>query len=620
MHKLFLYLRTAIRLGLQNVFYVAWYRFSLRTGIRKHFFPPRELKFSKDFFKPGSLKTDYPDSWKDQLVADADRTVSGETRYYSRHWKQTGTPPDWFLNPFSGTRWPDPSAHWTKVSEFNPLAGDIKNTWEASRFDWAVLLARAFSVTGDFKYTDTFNGWISDWTLKNPLNTGLNWRCGQEASIRVFNLALASVILEPSESAFDLINAHLERISGNIRYAIAQDNNHGTSEAAGLFIGGSLLTSIDSDRYPVAKDYAAEGRRWLEKTVRKLVAEDGSFSQHSANYHRVLLDTLTLAEFFRNKTGQEPFSRIFYERAKAALNWLYQVTNELSGETPNLGANDGSSLLNSLHGVSYCDFRPSLQLASVVFSGRRMFGEGPWDEPLMWLGLMNNNEEVSAPPRESAVFRSGYVVMHGETSWALVRFPYFRFRPSHNDVFHFDLWNKGHNILCDAGTFSYNPQPQSRVPDLRSVHNHNTVSFDGREQMPLLSRFLLGNWLTADETGIIEHGSNGCKSWKGSYTDSNGNSHSRKISVQDTNWTVEDKLEGRFKKAEIGFNIDDPDCVLQEGKLKGSFGCIDLPENAQASLGETFVSAYYNETRTVQRLIIEVSEPGVYVTSIHPDR
>ncbi len=42
----------------------------------------------------------------------------------------------------------------------------------------------------------------------------------------------------PSPGLKDFIYQHLERISANICYAIAQDNNHGTSEAAALFIGG----------------------------------------------------------------------------------------------------------------------------------------------------------------------------------------------------------------------------------------------------------------------------------------------------------------------------------------------------------------------------------------------
>ena len=43
----------------------------------------------------------------------------------------------------------------------------------------------------------------------------------------------------PERAAF--VAAHLQRIAATKRYAQAQDNNHLTSEAAALFIGGSWL-------------------------------------------------------------------------------------------------------------------------------------------------------------------------------------------------------------------------------------------------------------------------------------------------------------------------------------------------------------------------------------------
>jgi len=38
---------------------------------------------------------------------------------------------------------------------------------------------------------------------------------------------------------------------------------------------------------------------------------------------------------------------------------------------------------------------------------------------------------------------------------ALLRYPRFRFRPSHADVLHVDLWVDAVNVLRDGGTFSY---------------------------------------------------------------------------------------------------------------------------------------------------------------------
>ena len=618
LNTFFLYIKTIPGLGFRNVLYVIWYRVTLKTGIRSLFFPRRDLPGSSAFFETGSIRPGYPDEWMKQLITDADRIISGQLRYYSYHWKKTGNPPDWFLNPFSGRNYPGSKSHWTKLPDFNAQTGDIKKIWEASRFEWAVTLARAYSVSGEIKYIETLNSWLKNWSLNNPLNTGPNWKCGQEASIRVINLVIASAIIKPTESLADLVYAHLGRINGNILYAISQDNNHGTSEAAGLFIGGRFLELIDSKKYQNSNRYSTTGRKWLENRIKKLISADGSFSQHSVNYHRVLVDTITFAEYFRKKNGSEPFSFLYYERSRSALNWLFQLTDEISGHAPNLGANDGS-LLNHLHQTSYSDYRSSLQLASTVFRKKMFFDSGPWDESLWWLEEMDKSNEISLPLKKSSVLKSGYVVLRNNGSWALLRFPHFRFRPSHNDVFHFDLWSRGRNVLCDAGSFSYNPDGNSTAVNFKSVGMHNTVSFDGHEQMPSLSRFLMGNWIKPDEKGKIETDTCGCISWKGSYIDSFGNKHSRKISVSDNTWTVEDTLSGKFITAEIGFNINTLECTLNKTKLTTPFGIIDCPEKSDPILKETLISEYYNEIRPVQRLIFRVNKPGVYTTVIQLD-
>src|SRR3546814_7985904 len=79
-------------------------------------------------------------------------------------------------------------------------------------------------------------------------------------------------------------------------YAVAQANNHATSEAAALFIGGSWLAANGSR---AGESLVRRGRQHLEKQVARLVEEDGSFSQYSLNYHRVLLDTLSIVEIWR---------------------------------------------------------------------------------------------------------------------------------------------------------------------------------------------------------------------------------------------------------------------------------------------------------------------------------
>ena len=635
MQKLLL-LRTLFKLGLWNVTYMIWYLFSLKTGIRTIWFPKAELPTDQDFYKPTTRRNDYPEKWKHQLLQDADKIISGNLRYYAYHWKEIGNPPNWFLSPFNSNTYPNPHLHWTKLPDFHPSVGDIKNIWEASRFEWVVTLARAYAVTVDEKYLLTLNFWLKDWALKNPLNTGPNWKCGQEASIRIFNLLNAAYILQqytnPAEALVKIIHAHLNRISPNISYAIVQDNNHGTSEAAGLFIGGSWLFQVYKNQGKNQANSkininAHKGRYWLENRVQKLITNDGSFSQHSVNYHRVMLDTLSFAEFWRVKLSLDSFSQSFYAKARSATNWLSNVVDKESGDAPITGANDGALLLNT-NSCSYRDYRPSIQLASLLFFKSLYFKHGLHNESLYWMGLEFNNNVLTPYPYENRVLPTGYVIMKGNDnqSWALIRFPYFKFRPSHNDVFHFDLWYAGHNILCDVGSYSYNPPSEERDIDLKSVHHHNTVTFDSQEQMPKISRFLLGNWLKPEFTDSINTDIDGTISWKGSYFDNNKNRHQRTISVKNNTWTIKDTLIGNFKTATIGFNLNTTEARLEGNTCITPFATITFNANSQqptansqqptATITNTIISKYYFQKRAIQRLNYTVSQSNTYITTI----
>ena len=67
-----------------------------------------------------------------------------------------------------------------------------------------------------------------------------------------------------------LLAVHLKRIAPTLHYAMAQDNNHGTSEAAALFIGGSWLASLG---LPGGERWARRGRHWLENRAERLTEE-----------------------------------------------------------------------------------------------------------------------------------------------------------------------------------------------------------------------------------------------------------------------------------------------------------------------------------------------------------
>lgn len=618
MKILFIYFPTILKLGINNVAFILYYRFRLKFGLHKIRFKQRDFKNTEDFFAETIIEVTLSEAITKQLVSDAEKFFNGQLRYYSCHWKEIGHPPGWFLNPFNGAEYPNVQQHWTNLPDFHPEVGDIKNVWEASRFEWLHTLARSYAISGEKKYLEIINSWLKDWKAKNPVNTGPNWKCGQEASIRVFNVLNSAFVLKqwesPSDALIEFVYLHLKRISGNIRYAIAQNNNHGTSEAAALFIGGEWLQRVSVDFSREGKKFAHKGRRWLENRVKKLIAPDGSFSQHSVNYHRVMLDTLCFAEFWGSRLNSKPFSEGFYKQAKAATQWLWMLTDETSGRAPNLGANDGAMLLHS-HSCSYLDLRPSLQLAGALFEKQRFFNDGPWDEALFWFSVDPKKLPKWENTRKSILLDKSYLVMVLKDSWAMLRLPYFKFRPSQNDVFHFDLWHKGKNILYDSGSYSYFPGNTTDF-DFKSISAHNTASFDKREQMPSLGPFLLGNWLKSKEAGKINK-DRGFYWWEGSYFDSAKNLHKRKISWAENQWILEDSVEGHFKEASFGFNLGSDKPRLEGNQVLTEWGSIEVKGAENISISQNWYSEHYWEKKPGNRLIINLKKSGTIEIKIN---
>ncbi|HFC31001.1 MAG TPA: heparinase, partial [Oceanospirillales bacterium] len=218
---LFIKIRTAISLGMINLARVLIYRIGLKFG----FNPVKTIsaKIEKDFFFDGSrlnskVRLPFNTDWLQQQ------------KYFG--WKVISSKdiPIWYKNVLTQKNVRTPFLSWWSIPDFDPELGDIKGVWEASRFDWVLCFAQQ-AATGDKQAIDKLNKWLSNWIENNKPYQGVNWKCGQEASIRIMHLAMASLILKnyfnTQISLLSLVKAHLQRIEPTISYAMAQDNNHG---------------------------------------------------------------------------------------------------------------------------------------------------------------------------------------------------------------------------------------------------------------------------------------------------------------------------------------------------------------------------------------------------------
>ena len=426
-------------------------------------------------------------------VARGDEFGRGVLRYFEGVPVTTGFPPDWHANPFTGERLPD-DCHWSRIGDF--ARGDIKAVWEPSRFGFAYALVRAYWRTGDEAHAERFWGLVEDWRAHNPPQTGANWKCGQEVSLRVmawcfglYGLLAARAATAGRVAALaQAVAVSGRRIEAVLGYALSQRNNHGVIEGVGLWTIGLLFPELRD-----AARWRERGRRVLERLGRQLIGEDGSFSQHSFNYQRVMLHGYLWAVRLGDLNGR-PLSPGLRERVGRAGELLYQVQDEASGRVPDYGQNDGAIVL-PLSNCGPHDYRPVVQAVRFLTTATRCLGDGPWDEDLLWLfGPGALSGPVAATARtDLAAEVGGYYTLRSDRGFAFARCAAFRHRPGQADLLHVDLWWRGQNVALDPGTFSYNaPPPWDNA--LARTACHNTVEVDGKSQMDLVGRFLWVPW------------------------------------------------------------------------------------------------------------------------------
>ena len=602
-------LKTLRTLGLSNVARVFAYRLRLRLGIH----PVQNISA----IVPAGTYFRLPDSPRHTDLT-ANRQWQEAHRYFGWFKLPSTSIPDWFTNPFTGKRFPYIDRPWWQIPDFNPEIGDIKTIWEASRFDWVIGFAQQASQ-GDTAALDKLNRWLADWTAKNPPYRGPNWKCGQEASIRVMHLAMAALLLDQVENPLPtlqtLIRAHLMRIATTLSYAIAQDNNHGTSEAAALFIGGSWLATLGDKQ---GQMWANKGRKWLINRAGKLIEADGSFSQYSINYHRVMLDTYCMAEIWRSKTNRPAFSPRLYERLKKAAYWLYAFSNPNTGDAPNLGANDGARLL-PLTDTDYRDYRPTVQLSMALFNNCRAYEpDGSWNYPLQWLDIPLPHALAKLPPSQHFM-HGGYAILCHDAAVAVLRYPRFRFRPSHADALHLDVWLHDENVLRDGGSFSY--ADSQAVDTFSGTAGHNTIQFDDRDQMPRLGRFLFGEWLYTNKFEPITE-TEGTITTSAQYKDWKGASHARQITLSARALRVTDEIGGFRNKAVLRWRLAPGAWKLEGNRVSNSKIALTVTGNMpieRFELTEGSESRYYLQKTSLPVLEVEVISVGTLITELTRD-
>ena len=515
----------------------------------------------------GVLRAMAPEEADRAIHAKVEALERGRVEFFS-HWEaDLGDPIQWQLNPIKKSTWPT-DRHWSDYGLFNPDLGDVKLVWEASRFSQCYFLTRAFAFTGDERPLSLALRRMEEWIDANPAARGVQWNCGQETAFRLMawcftlNAAYATELL--SVERFAKITASIYRqalrIERHIGFSQSLKNNHALSEAVGLYTAGLLFPEFDR-----AEAWTRMGKRILVEHADKQIFEDGSFIQHSMNYHRVMLHDCIWAARLGRLHG-DAFPERFVDRVRKASDFVFQMHDAQSGRVPNYGANDGALVL-PLSSCDYLDYRPVIQSSHYLANGRLVLDDGPWNEELLWLfGAESLKGEISqAEPRSSEYDVGGYYTIRGKETWGMIRCHTYKERPGQADMLHFDLWWRGRNILRDSGTFQYYC-PKPWIDYFKTTRAHNTIEVDGMNQMTKGPRFLWFDWTRSRFREHVLNDDDRTERWEGEhygYVSRCGVTHRRVLDRNgDRVWVIRDELLGSGRHdAVLSWNLGDWPCV-----------------------------------------------------------
>jgi hypothetical protein len=488
-------------LGLRGTLFRLRYEASARSGLAawsERIEPPptsgsgwtSRLPFL-DEIQPGWLQERVPVELRDALVAAALRAAQGRILAFSRWEADFGSPPRWHQDPISGARWPG-RVHWTRAMRANK--GDIKLVWEIARFPHAFTMARAarFAPEHGPSLASGLADQVDVFLRDNPYAQGVHWASGQEIAFRLLAWVFAArTLLADRPATLDAIAHHVwyaaHHIAHHIDYArVAIHNNHILSEALGLLVAGVLFPST-----PAGRRWSRFGRELLDEQIPRQFYPDGGYIQQSHTYHRIALhDLVTASLIVRNQDGAVPSP--WLEALDRSVLFLHALQNPSDGRLPNYGPNDGGLPL-VLSTCDYADFRPVLQVASLLTRGQRLYEPGPWDEEAAWLLGQDSLDapQVRVARRPVSFGFSGHHVLRcpaRDDTFAAFRCGDVHDRFGQIDMLHLDVWWRGHNVLVDGGSYLYNG-PQDWHQYFLRTGSHNTVTVDRRDQMLHFRRF-----------------------------------------------------------------------------------------------------------------------------------
>jgi len=449
----------------------------------RFFFSSAELKSKVEFFlrqMPAAAE---------ETVARAERICRHQFDLLGYGGVDYGPEIDWHLDAVSGTR--AARKPWFKIHYLDySKVGDAKVTWELSRQQHLVTLAKAYCFTGeDIFAKEIIRQWYS-WREQNPYPIGVNWASSLEVAFRGLSWLWMLHLLGECRLASSKFRADVYQaltLSGRHIEAYLSTyfspNTHLLGEGVALFFLGVLSSSASSERW--------KRRGWeiVLAEAKKQILPDGMHFEQSTYYHVYAVDLLLHARILAARNGV-PIPREFDGVLEKMLDALCVLGR--GGTVPRFGDDDGGRLFDPRRNRAEHLLDP-LSTGAILFSRPdfkaakpELMEETVWllgaDEASKFAALPNSQQPESVALRSSGIYLMNFpdklasrLVIdagpHGAEGGG----------HGHADALSVQLAVAGREVLIDPGTFVY-AGPGSERQHFRGTASHNTLRIDEIDQ------------------------------------------------------------------------------------------------------------------------------------------
>jgi hypothetical protein len=462
-----------------------------RNGLRQPSRSPGTFFFSTDELpKRVSLLREHLPEEAAAIVAEANEIFRHRFRLLGYQGLDYGTEIDWHLDAVHGLR--SPLIPWFKINflDFSQV-GDHKVTWELSRHQHLVTLAKACLLAKEEAYArEAVAQWYS-WQRANPYPRGANWASSLEVAVRSLSwiwlhLLLAECPAVPAGFQEDLLRA-LALNGRHIRRYLStyfSPNTHLVGEAVALFFIGTLCPEISS-----AEDWKRNGWRIVQEESLRQVRPDGVYFEQSLYYHVYAVDFFLHARLLASRNGMEIPSGfdLVIRKMLAVIQSLART-----GPPDGFGDDDGGRVFNPRRNRAEYMTDP-LALGAALFRDEGLRAGASLTEEAIWLfgeqALCPTAQQPNSSlrPASQCFPNGGLYIAEGSEPFSqqivIDAGPQGTGRSGHGhaDALSIKLAFCGRSWLVDAGTFCY-VGPANERDTFRGTRAHNTLAVDGLDQ------------------------------------------------------------------------------------------------------------------------------------------